>query len=161
MDLGALTGTLLGTLVGAFAGAFLGYQFLRVENERIRELEIGERNIDTLLEKALGWVNEAAGALNRDEIAYRIRDAPDIVRIMKRLDLSPQELAAVDKLADVMPTLLAEIADARTVDERRPLIDRAMETVADRIAVLRRGLRERTRPRVWPFWPLGSRRSRQ
>jgi hypothetical protein len=160
VDLGAaFLGTLLGSLVGAFAGAFLGYQFTRQENARVRELEQGEQLINTLHKMVLDWLTEAIGARDVDEIDVRMRRAPVIVDTMKELDgISPQEVAALDKLRAAAPALMLELAQT-PIEQRAEAFDRALETVTGHVAVLRRALRDRTRSRAWPFWPSG--RSRQ
>jgi len=151
----AFLGTLLGSLIGAFAGAFLGYQFTRAENARLRELEQGEQVINTLHEMVLKWLTEAIGAREVDEIDTRMRRAPVIFETMKQFDqISPQEVAALDKLAAAAPALMLEIAQAPIVD-RGTAFDRASDVITGHVAVLRRALRERTRSRGWPFWPSG------
>jgi len=156
LELGsAFLGTLLGSLVGAFAGAFLGYQFIRAENERLRDLDQGERLINTLLETVLNWLTEALGTRDITDIEIRIRRAPAIVATMKQLDeISPQEIAALDKLGAIAPELMLELVQA-PIEERLKMFDRATKTVSDHVAVLRRALRDRTRSRAWPLWPSG------
>jgi hypothetical protein len=151
IDLGALLGTMLGSLFGAFAGAFLAYQFQRVENERLREIEVGEGLINTLHEKALGWMNEAAGALTPADIAFRLKSGPEIVRLMRELDLDQQEAVAVEKLADLVPALMLEIVGTMPLEARVTVTQEAMDKISDQVAVLRRGLRARTKARAWPF----------
>jgi len=160
VDLGAaFLGTLLGSLVGAFAGAFLGYQFTRVENARARALEQGEELINTLHKMVNDWLTEAIGAREVSEIDMKVRRAPVIVDTMKELDgISPQEVAALDKLRAAALALMIELAQT-PIEQRPEEFDRALKTVAGHVAVLRRGLGERTRSRAWPFWPSG--RSRQ
>lgn len=155
----AFLGTLLGSLIGAFAGAFLGYQFTRAENARLRELEHSEQLINTLHERVNNWLLEALGASDVGEIDVRMRRAPVILQTMKQRDpISPQEVAALDKLAAAAPALMLELVHA-PLDQRGTAFDRATEVIAGHVAVLRRALRERTRSRAWPIWP--SRRTRE
>lgn len=156
MELGAaFLGTLFGSLVGAFAGALLGYQFTRAENARVRSLEQGEELVNTLHKMVLDWLTEAIGARDVGEIEMKVRRAPVVVDTMKEINgISPQEVAALDKLRVAAPALMLELAQT-PIDERPEAFDRALETVTGHVAVLRRGLGERTRSRAWPFWPSG------
>ncbi len=150
MDLGPF----VGTLAGSFLGAFLGYQFLRLENERIAARERGARWLGTLFDVVVKWLSDAMTKRSADEMTFVLREAPAVVRKHAQFtELDAQDEAALAKLADAMPELIAGVANASMPDGKITEWERAVLVVEGHFSVLRRSLRERTRPRVWPLWP--------
>lgn len=147
-------GSLVGTLIGSFAGAFLGYQFTRYENERSRAIERGDRWLASLFDVLVKWLNDAVAQSSSDALALKLREVPSIVRKHGQfVEISPQQTAALAKLADAMPYLMAEIAAASIPDGRLEAFERAVLVIESHFGVLRRAVQERTRSRFWPWWP--------
>lgn len=150
MDLGPF----VGTLAGSFVGAFFGYQFTRHEHERLAARARGEQWLGTLFSVVVKWLSDAMTKRSADEMHLVLREAPSVIRKHAQFtELDAQDEAALAKIADAMPELIAAVANASAPDGKIAEWERAVLVVEGHFSVLRRSLRERTRARAWPLWP--------